>query len=77
MYRMLFILQVPEFPDSPFTLSAMSEKQQKFLDSLISTSDLLLHVEGPHRLWLQKIPIFYYSLRVSDQSNSQEEGKCS
>lgn len=29
-----------------------------------------LHVEGPHRLWLQKAPVFYYTLRISDQSDN-------
>lgn len=49
--------------DVSFVMSASSKKQVKLLEQSYFTNDVL-HVEGPHLLWLQKLPLFYYSLRL-------------
>ena len=33
----------------------------------------LLHVEGPHRLWLKDMQLLYYSLRLSSNSQHNTE----
>lgn len=46
-----------------------SDKQLKLLDCLNVeglSHDLLLHVEGPHRLWLKKTQQYYFTLRLSE-----------
>lgn len=39
----------------------------------LSFEDAVLHVEGPHLLWLQKVPLFYYSLRLLPTSNKSDK----
>ena len=71
-------MQVPETINDSFIIGASNAPQREKLNSLAETTDtssLLLHVEGPHRLWLQKVPVFYYSLRVSNQSEQETDGK--
>ena len=56
-----------------------SDKQLKLLDCLNvegSSQDLLLHVEGPHRLWLKKMKQYYFTLRLSEgRSVLPQDGK--
>lgn len=66
---------MPETDDvGRFIIAGNSELQVKLLDQLervgLSPS-ALLHVEGPHRIWLKRVPQFYFSLRVSGDSKQQ------
>ena len=58
--------QVP-IGEEEFIYSCHSALQWKRLATL-GDKDLsrgvFLHVEGPHRLWLKKVPQFYFSLRL-------------
>ena len=71
------LVQVPESVDDSFIIEATNRQQREKLRSLKHSNggNLLLHVEGPHRLWLQKVPIFYYSLRMSDRLDLKDDGK--
>ena len=87
LYRLyLFYFSCVQDPegkvDGPFIIGASSQKQIQILKSLRVISNALLHIEGPHRLWLQKLPVFYYSLRLafSDaqeilEVDSEDDGK--
>ena len=35
----------------------------------------VLHVEGPHRLWLKKKPVLYYSLTLLSDSATADNGE--
>ena len=70
----LFNFQAPQNANDSFILGATNQSQRVLLSSLGTASNLLLHVEGPHRLWVQKVPVFYYSLRMLDQTNPHEDG---
>ncbi len=70
--------QVPETAENSFIIGASNGSQRDKLNSLTEkddSSNLLLHVEGPHRLWLQKVPVFYYSLRASSRLEQKSDGK--
>lgn len=36
-------------------------------------SDNILYVDGPHRLWLQRLPLFYYSLKLFPYKDNNTE----
>ena len=52
-----------------------SSKQQ--VDVMLSISSLdsgsILYVDGPHRLWLQRLPLFYYSLKLFPYKDNKSE----
>lgn len=58
-------IKVPLNDTDSHIISGSTEPQLKLLHSLgEGCSTPLLHVEGPHRLWLRKLQQFYYSLRL-------------
>ena len=63
--------------DEGFILSGHSETQLQLLHGLrCEESRLLLHVEGPHRIWINKSPVHYFSLRLAptDDTRQTDEG---
>lgn len=36
-------------------------------------SGSILYVDGPHRLWLQRLPLFYYSLKLFPYKDNKSE----
>ena len=81
----MHVLQVPKDCDaeyvaeSPFLLSASSGAQVKRLESIDEAGGLLLHIEGPNRLWLRSVQTHYFSLKMSKQDSSDDpadEGTC-
>ena len=54
---------------SDFILSGHTTAQLKVLEQLSTpcrtSTPLLLYVEGPHRIWINKSPVKYFSLRLS------------
>ena len=68
--------------ENEFILSGSTASQLKKLNILSNahSSSLLLYVEGPHRIWINKIAMPYFSLRLSSNDSRQfnddsEEGK--
>ena len=56
---------MPLSDEDSHIISGTTEHQLKILLSVgEGHSTPLLHVEGPHRLWLRKLQQFYYSLRL-------------
>ena len=49
---------------SDFILSGHTAAQLKMLEQLPAPCPLL-YVEGPHRIWINKSPVKYFSLRLS------------
>jgi signaling intermediate in Toll pathway protein len=77
----LWEIMMPQSEEGPFVLAACNKEQVKFMES-INVMDEMLHVEGPHRIWLQKQPLFYYSLcliqhRGSNEINTYSDGMLS
>lgn len=65
---------------SGFILSGHTATQLKAIDQLSSTTPdtcgLVLHVEGPHRIWINKSPVQYFSLRLdAKDSTNDDEGE--
>ncbi|XP_011404145.1 PREDICTED: evolutionarily conserved signaling intermediate in Toll pathway, mitochondrial-like [Amphimedon queenslandica] len=56
-----------------FVIAASSKKQVTFLKSSSFSEETVLHVDGPHLMWLQKMPLFYYSLRLLPTSTNDSE----
>ena len=68
--------------EGAFMLSGNTATQSQLLDMLNgahSPSPLLLYVEGPHCIWVNKTAVPYFSLRLSSNDSRQftesEEGK--
>ena len=62
-----------ESEQASFVLAAYSQNQIKTLES-IKINELetgILHVEGPHRIWLQKQLLFYYSVCLINKKKVQ------
>ena len=60
-------------------MSASSGAQVKQLESIDEAAGLLLHIEGPNRLWLRSVQTHYFSLKMSKQDSSDDpadEGTC-
>ena len=60
-----------------FILSGHSEAQLQILHHLSGSQSSLFHVEGPHRIWINKSPVHYFSLRLAPNNDTGEasEGK--
>ena len=56
-----------------FVVSAHTGAQLSLLQSLADLQGQLLHVEGPHRIWMNKTQQFYYSLRQSASREIPED----
>ena len=52
---------------SSYLISGTTRQQKDLLHSLKDAQDILLYVEGPHRLWLHSVQQFYYTLRLSKE----------
>lgn len=55
--------------DEGLIICGNSVKQLQHLEDLGHedlSSTTLLHVEGPHRLWIKKKPQHYFTLRISE-----------
>ena len=61
-----FVLQEGN-SDQSFILASSTQRQLRRLQNLPNLKGRLLHVEGPHRFWLKKIPQYYYTLELSGQ----------
>lgn len=59
--------------DETFIVSGSTRAQVELLRSLSDMEGELLHVEGPHRLWLKDMQLLYYSLRLSSNSQHNTE----
>lgn len=65
---------------SGFILSGHTAAQLQAIDQLSSTTpdngSLVLYVEGPHRIWINKSPVQYFSLRLdAKDSTNDDEGE--
>ena len=62
-----------------FVMSASTQEQIDLLKSLGNLKDRVLHIEGPHRLWLKKTPVHYFSLTLLNNptahDNESREGE--
>lgn len=62
---------------SGFILSGHTAAQLQAIDQLSSTSpnscSLVLYVEGPHRIWINKSPVQYFSLRLDAKDTTNED----
>ena len=51
--------------DPGFILGGHSMAQLDLLHQISGSQSSLLYVEGPHRIWINKSPTHYFSLRLS------------
>ena len=58
-----------------FILNGHSEAQLQLLQQLDDSQSSLLYVEGPHRIWINKSPVHYFSLRLTASSDSGHTGE--
>ena len=67
-------IKVPEIEeDARFILAASTKKQVHMLESLPCKASRIIYIEGPHRLWLQRMPVFYYSMRLPEELDDGNE----
>lgn len=66
-------LKAPEENSESFVIAASSKRQVGLLESKDFSEEAVLYVEGPHLMWLQKIPLFYYSLRLLRPTKPEAE----